>query len=189
MVLSPEVRAHLNEQGQWEYYSERYVRGVGGGRGGLDLPRQQPRVERTPVPQAPRREARPRWYTAEQNCDAIRDASGTPDSEGSEDGSEVEDEVAEELARQGRRWRADEQSRASEGERRARELANEAEERAEQKNAELARQKAARKPTERVRVNRALRKDVRADRVQLPEGRQSDSESDSELVHRSWRSD
>ena len=70
--------------------------------------------------QAPRRDARPRWYTAEQNYDAIRDASGTPDSEGSEDGSEVEHEVAEELARQGRRYRADEQARASEGERRAR---------------------------------------------------------------------
>ena len=65
MVLSPEVRAHLNEQAQWEYYSERYVRSVGGGRGGLDLLRQQPRVERTPVPQAPRKDARPRWYMTE----------------------------------------------------------------------------------------------------------------------------
>ena len=41
LVLSPEVRAHLNGQGQWEYYSERYVRGVGSGRGGLVLPRPQ----------------------------------------------------------------------------------------------------------------------------------------------------
>ena len=169
IVLSPEVREHLNGQEQCEYYSERYVRGVGDGRGGLDLPRQQPRVERTPVPQAPRRDARPRWYTAEKNYDAIRDARGTSDSECSEDGSEVDDEVAEELARQSRRWRADEQARASEGERRARELADEAAVRAEEKKAELARQKPVRKPTERVRVNRALRKDVRADHVQLPE--------------------
>ena len=86
-----------------------------------------------------------------------------------------DDEVAEELARQGRRWRADEQARASEGKRRARELADEAAERAEQKKAELARQKAARKPTE----------DVRADRVQLPYSRQSDSEYDWELVRKS----
>ena len=56
-------------------------------------------------------------------------------------------------------------------------MADEAVERAEQKKAQLARQKAARKPTERVRVDRALRMDVRADRVQLPERRQSDSES------------
>ena len=109
------------------------------------------------------------------------------DSEESEDSPEDDSEVVEELVRQGRRWRADEQARASEGERRARELAEEA---AEQKKAELARQKAARKPTERVRVNRALRKDVRADHVQLPESRQSDSDSDWELVRlKSRRSD
>ena len=76
----------------------------------------------------------------------------------------------------------------SEGERRARELTDEAAERADQKKPELARQKAARKPTERMRVNRALRKDVRADHVQLPESRQSVSESDWELVRKSRRS-
>ena len=77
LVLSPKVRAHLNGQGQWEYYSERYVRCVGGVRGGLGLPEPQQRVEQLPqprvgpipqprverIPQAPRRDARQRWFT------------------------------------------------------------------------------------------------------------------------------
>ena len=60
-------------------------------------------------------------------------------------------------------------------------------ERAEQEKAELVRQKGARRPTERVRVNRAPRNDVRAHRVQLPEGRQSDSDSEWKLVRKSKR--
>ena len=147
---------------------------------------QIPQLKVGRIPQAPRRDARQRWFTPAQNYDEILETDETLDSEDSEDGSEVEDEVAEELVRQGHRWRADEQARASEGERRARELADEA---AEQKKGELARQKAVRKPTERVRVNRTLRKDVRADHVQLPESRQFDSESDWELVRKSRRSD
>ena len=38
-------------------------------------------------------------------------------------------------------------------------------------------------------MNRTLRKDVRANHVQLPESRRSDSESDWELVHKSRRSE
>ena len=57
----------------------------------------------------------------------------------------------------------------------------------EQSKAELARQKAARRPTKRVRVNRALRNNVRAHRVQLPERRHSDSALEWKLVHKSKR--
>ena len=39
VMLSPELGTHLNEQGQWEYYSERYVRGVVGSKNRVVLPR------------------------------------------------------------------------------------------------------------------------------------------------------
>ena len=90
LVLSPEVRAHLNGQGQWEYYSERYVRGVGGVRDGLGLPGPQQRVEQLPqprverIPQAPRRDARQRWFVPAQYDDEIFEADETTDSEEAE---------------------------------------------------------------------------------------------------------
>ena len=88
------------------------------------------------------------------------------DSEGPEDSSEVDEEVVEELARQGRRWRADKEARASEGECRAKELADAAATRTELAKAELARKKSARKSPERVRVNQAPLVDVREDRIE-----------------------
>ena len=182
LVLSPEVRAQVNEQARWEYYSERYVRGVGGVRGGLTLPRrepiiEQPRVVQQPIPQAPRRGTQQQWYTPAQDFDAILPVEETPEDESSERSSEVDgeddSEVIEELERQGRQWRADERARASEGERRARELAD-----AAAKRAELARKKSARKSPEGVRVNRTPRVDVRADRERIV-GKQSENvESD-----------
>ena len=182
IVLSPEVRAQINGQGQWEYYSERYVRGVGGERGGLVLPGQQPRVEQIPIPPAPRRDTQQRWYTPAQNYNEILEASETPGSEGSGEGSEVNDEVVEELARQGRRWRADEEARASEGERRAKELSDEA-----AKRTELEKKQGARKASERVRVKRIPRSDLRVNRERMEERQHSDSDSEWELVRKSKR--
>ena len=40
VMLSPELGTHLNGQDQWDYYSELYVRGVGGGKGRVVLSRQ-----------------------------------------------------------------------------------------------------------------------------------------------------
>ena len=122
----------------------------------------QPRVER--IPQAPRRDARQRWFTPAQYDDEILEADETTDSEETESSPKDDSEVAEELERQGRQWRADERARAREGERRAKELVDTV-----AKQAELARKKSARKSPERVRVDRIPRVDVRADRGRAAE--------------------
>ena len=185
MILSPEVRAHLNGQGQWEYYSERYVRGVGGVRGGITLPREQPRVGQQQIPQAPRRGTQQKWNTPAQDYDMILAAENTPEDESSDTSSEADSEVTDELERRGRQWRADERARAKDGERRARELAD-----ADVRQAELARKKSARKSPESVRVDRTPRMDVRAGHGkvlgQQIENTESD-ESDWELGRKSKR--
>ena len=90
------------------------MRGVGGVRGGIALPREQPRVEQQQIPQAPRRGTRQQWYTPAQDYDAILQAEETPEGDSSEKDSEVDSEVnsevIDELERQGRQWRADERA-------------------------------------------------------------------------------